>query len=184
QNLRIRDIMNTKVITLLPTATAQEAAKLMRENEIGSVIIVENKDQQKPIGIITERDMNNRVVAENKLPSDIMCSSIMSTPVKSISPDILLTEAMHQIAIMHIKRLIVIEKQQMIGIVSQSDILEIAPHMIETLQEVAKIIKNGYKSEFLAGYCEICGNWSDILEEYEEKFICEDCRALKEISDF
>ena len=184
QKLRVRDIMDSEVITVSATQTAQEAAKLMMENEIGSVVIIETKNPQRPIGILTERDMNNRIVAENKLPSDIICKDIMSTPVKSISPDILLIETMHQMATEHIKRLIVMEQQKMVGIISQSDILEIAPYMIEILQDMAQMAKESHNVEYSAGYCQKCENWSDHLEEIDQIYVCENCRIPKKPSDF
>ena len=184
QKLRVRDIMNNDVVTVSAIATAQEAAQLMRENEIGSVVIIEQDNPQRPIGILTERDMNNRVVAENKLPSDIICKNIMSTPLKSISPDILLVDTMHRMATEHIKRLVVMKEQKMVGIITQSDILEIAPFMIEILQDLARIAKENQSVEYSAGYCQICENWSDLLEEIDEIYICENCRAPKKSSDF
>ncbi len=171
--------MNTEIVTLLPTASAQEAAKLMMTNEIGSVVIVDPNELQKPIGIITERDMSSRVVAENRQPSEISCEEIMSSPIRSILPDLLITEAMHQMATQHIKRLIVMEDQKMIGLISQSDILTIAPYMIEILQEKAEHIKENIKIEYISGYCQLCENWSDMLEEIDEMFICQDCKSAK-----
>lgn len=184
KKLLVRDVMNCEVKTLPTGGTVQEAAKIMRQNEIGSMIIVDPKDNQKPIGIITERDMNNRVVAENKVPSEVLCETIMTAPVSSISSKIPLTTAMHQMATQHIKRLIVMEKQQMIGIISQSDILEIAPYMIEILQQLTDIYKENYKIEFTAGYCQQCENWSDMLEEVDEVYICPECNPLKKTSEF
>lgn len=176
--------MNNEVQILAATATVQEAARLMRDEEIGSVIIVDPKDNQKPIGIITERDMNNRVVAENKLPNNIQCQEIMSKPVKSVSPNLRLTDAMHQIATQRIKRLIVMENQKMTGIISQSDILAIAPYMIEILQEKANFVEESYQTEFTAGYCQLCRNWSDILIESDDEYICEQCKAARKRSEF
>jgi signal-transduction protein with cAMP-binding, CBS, and nucleotidyltransferase domain len=184
QKLTVRDVMNNEVYTLTATATVQEAAKVMRDEEIGSVVIVDPKDNQKPIGIITERDMNNRVVAENKIPNTIQCKEIMSSPVKSISPNLPLTDAMHQMATQRIKRLIVMENQQMKGIISQSDILEIAPYMIEILQEKVNNAKENYETEFMAGYCQLCRNWSDILIEVDDVYICERCKAAGKQPDF
>jgi len=178
QKLTVRDIMNEDVITLPETATAQEAAQLMRDNSIGSIIIV--GDSSKPIGIITERDMNNRLVAENKIPAEVQVKEIMSSPVHTIPPKVLLTDAMHQMSTKHIKRLIVVENQKMIGIISQSDILEIAPFMIEILQERARGVKADYKAEYTEGYCQMCGNWTEYLEELEGIFVCDECKAAKE----
>lgn len=176
--------MNSKVETLPSTANVQDAAKIMRDRGIGSLVIVDPTDIQKPIGIITERDMNNRVVAENKIPSKISCEEIMSKPVSSISSNIRLTDAMHHMATQHIKRLIVMKDQAMIGIISQSDILEIAPYMIEILQTMADSVKENYETEYTAGYCQLCENWSNVLEEVDEIYICPECKASEKESEF
>ncbi|MHA1264140.1 MAG: CBS domain-containing protein [Candidatus Helarchaeota archaeon] len=184
KDLVVRDVMNPKVETLPSDASIVTAAKRMREKQIGSIIIVDPNDLTKPIGIITERDMNNRVVAENRLPSQMTCSEIMSTPLLSISPEVTITTAMHQMAVQHIKRLVVMEDQKMVGIISQSDILEIAPSMIEVLKEMINIVDNRYKTEFIAGYCQKCENWSDMLEEIDGIFICPDCKGLNKEIEF
>ncbi|MHA1131173.1 MAG: CBS domain-containing protein [Candidatus Helarchaeota archaeon] len=183
KKLRVKDIMNTNVEVLPATGNAQNAAKIMREKEIGSIVIVDPKNYNQPIGIITERDMNNRIVAENKLASKIKCDEIMSRPVLSISPETQVTDAMHQMATQHIKRLIVMQNQEMVGIISQSDILEIAPYMIEILQDMTKILNEKNKVEYIAGYCQVCENWSDLLIERDGIFRCPECLEPKD-SDF
>jgi CBS domain-containing protein len=183
QNLKVRDIMNEEVITLTGTSTVQEAAVLMRDNEIGSVIIVDSLDSTKPIGIITERDIMVNVTAENK-SAETLCKDAMSSPIFTIPPKILLTDAMHQMSNKHIKRLIVVENQRMVGIISQSDILEIAPYMIEILQERTNILKEGYNAEYVEGFCQLCGNWSEFLGEFEGIYICEECKATRKSVEF
>ncbi|NVM53003.1 MAG: CBS domain-containing protein [Candidatus Helarchaeota archaeon] len=179
QKLLVRDVMNHKVQVLTSAARVQEAAKIMRDKAIGSIVIVDPEDKQKPIGIITERDMNNRIVAENKVPSEVVCKEIISTPVSSISPKVLITEAMRQMATQNIKRLIVMEKQKMVGIISESDILRIAPSMIEILQEKVQLGKEQFKTEYLAGYCQQCRSWSDMLEEMDEIYVCQECKTTE-----
>jgi signal-transduction protein with cAMP-binding, CBS, and nucleotidyltransferase domain len=184
KRLHVKDIMNRDVVVLPADGNVQDAAKRMRDEEIGSVIIVDPNQRKQPIGILTERDMNNRIVAENKLANEIKCKEIMSSPVVSISPDVDITEAMHQMATQHIKRLIVMKKQEMVGIISQSDILQIAPYMIEILQEMAEIRDDKNRVEYMAGYCQLCENWSDMLIEEDEIFICPDCKNSKKDSSF
>ena len=184
RNLQVLDVMNHNVQVVSATAIVQDAAKLMRDNKIGSVVIVDPKARQKPIGIITERDINNRIVAENKLPSKVKCKDIMSSPVVSVSSKLLITEAMRQMATQDIKRLIVMEKQKMVGIISESDILKIAPSMIEILQEKAQLIKENFSTEYMAGYCQQCGTWSDALEELNEIYVCHECKDAENPSDF
>ena len=182
QKLTVRDIMNEEVITLPETATAQEAAQLMRDNSIGSIIVV-GDSSSKPIGIISERDMNNRLVAENRLPAEVQLKEIMSSPVHTIPPKVLLTDAMHQMSTKHIKRLLVVVSGEIVGIISQSDILEIAPFMIEILQERAHGLKADYKAEYTEGYCQLCGNWTEFLDESEGIFICDECKGTKELHE-
>ena len=63
--IKVKDAMVSDVVTAVATQTVLDASKIMKENDVGSVIVVENN---KPIGIVTREDIVNKVTAENKLP--------------------------------------------------------------------------------------------------------------------
>lgn len=177
--LLVKDVMTSPVITVHEDSTADEAAKLMRDNNIGCVIV--NSKDDKPIGIITERDLVIRVVAENIQPSKVTAKEIMSAPLKTIEADKTISEAAREMNRFNIRRLAVMYKGQLVGIISSKDILSVTPELIEIIQERAKISggEEVEESPPLAGYCDNCGEWSDNLREIDGSYLCEDCYMEK-----
>jgi len=170
----VKDVMTSPVITVNESSTADEAARLMRDNEIGCVIV--STDDGRPVGIITERDLVIRVVAENIQPSAIKAKEIMSAPLITIDADKTISEAAKEMSRRNIRRLAVMYKGQLVGILSSKDILSVTPELIEIIQERAKITTEEVEeSPPLAGYCDNCGEWSDNLRETDGTYLCEDC---------
>lgn len=78
--MKIRDIIKTSVITLTKEATVLEAAQIMREQHVGSIIIVDQtKDQSKPIGIVTDRDIVVQLIAKQVPLESIEVQDIMAS---------------------------------------------------------------------------------------------------------
>ncbi|MEE8631758.1 MAG: CBS domain-containing protein, partial [Candidatus Bathyarchaeia archaeon] len=65
----VRDVMSSPVITTTEEESVEKVAKLMKAQRLGSIIVTDKED--RPIGVITERDLVTRVLSENKLPSDL-----------------------------------------------------------------------------------------------------------------
>jgi len=170
----VGDIMTKSLITLPDNSNAKKVAVAMSGNDIGSVIIT--KDGH-PVGIITERDMVERVIARDLKPESTLAKSIMSSPVSVIDPKAEVMEAARKMAKLRIRRLVVVERGEMTGIITSRDILSTAPELIEVLTEARR---NGFipskKGELLAGYCDNCEEWSDTLNETNGQFLCEECR--------
>ncbi len=113
--------MTRNVFTVGPPATVRTASKLMREKDIGSLIVLEDK---RVIGIITERDILIRVTAKKIGPSTISVGKVMSTPVVCISDEISIKEATELMIRKKIRRLPVRNnKGDCIGIVTERDLL-------------------------------------------------------------
>src|SRR2546425_3217460 len=77
------EIMTQTPVTIHGDATAKAAAGLMREKDIGSLVVV---DTGKPMGIVTERDLVTKVAAEDKQPSRVFVRDIMTSPVVAVHP--------------------------------------------------------------------------------------------------
>jgi len=174
--IQVKDVMSNKVITVSTDTPVSQTAMLMNINNIGSIIVTDTNG--KPIGIITERDIVTRLVAQNLVPSAIKAEKIMSSPVKTISPNAELTEAAR---IMHrsgIRRLVVVSEDRLLGVVTSRDIIEITPSLVEIITEKVLISKEPPTSDELptAGYCDLCGQWSDVLNEREGQFLCNECQ--------
>lgn len=172
--LLVGDIMTKSLITLPDNSNAKKVAIAMSGNDVGSVIIT--KDGH-PVGIITERDLVERVIARGLKPESTLAKSIMSSPVSVIDPKAEVMEAARKMAKLRIRRLVVVERGDMTGIITSRDILSTAPELIEVLTEARR---NGLipskKGELLAGYCDNCEEWSDTLNEANGQFLCEECR--------
>ncbi len=174
--IQVKDVMSNKVITVSTDTPVSQTAMLMNINNIGSIIVTDASG--KPIGIITERDIVKRLVAKNLVPSAVKAENIMSSPVKTISPTAELSEAAR---IMHrsgIRRLVVVSEDRLLGVVTSRDIIEITPSLVEIITEKVLISKEPPTSDELptAGYCDLCGQWSDILNEHEGQFLCNECQ--------
>lgn len=168
----VSDVMIKIIITLTETSTAKEAALAMSSNNIGSVVI--SRDNH-PIGIITEKDLVERVMAKGLNPDTTVARSIMSSPLSVIGPNVDIMEAARRMAKLGIRRLIVMNRGDMVGIITARDILNTAPELVEVLTEARR---NGllYR-ETMAGYCDRCEEWSDKLKDVDGQFICEECRG-------
>ncbi len=175
----VKDAMSSPVITTDEDATADKIAKIMDENNLGCVVVT-NRDG-KPLGIITERDLVIRVLAKNLQPAMVKAKDIMTSPLATIEPDAPITEAARRMSRLDIRRLGVIYKGDLVGLVSNRDILGIMPELIEIIQEKSRI-ENSTTTEDaegetpLSGYCDRCGVYSENLKDRNGQFLCEDCQ--------
>ncbi|MEL6135877.1 MAG: CBS domain-containing protein [Cyanobacteria bacterium J06628_6] len=120
--LTVRDIMTRPVIVIRSSATIENAIWLMRANRVRS-LIVEEDYQRGPYGIITEKDIVYDVFAPGDNPRFVRVKDIMWQPCIVVLPDANLQEASQILADAGIHRAPVIENDQLLGIVSVTDIL-------------------------------------------------------------
>ena len=177
----VKDIMSSPVVTLDEDATSNKVAILMEKNDLGCVIVT-NKTG-KPVGIITERDMVLRVIAKILRPDTTKAKEIMTSPLLAIDPEATISEAARRMSRLDIRRLAVVYKGNLVGIVSSRDILAVMPELIEIIQERNRIEGVSEAEEALeieekplSGYCDRCGVFSEDLKAFNGENICEDCR--------
>ena len=177
--VQVREIMSNPVITVKEADTVADAAALMREHDIGCVIVTDGDG--KPVGILTERDIARRVAAEGLCPGDVRVRDVMSSPLMTIDPDVDVVEAVRMMTRLKVSRLGVVYKDRLVGIVSYKDIMRVIPEIFYLASEIARtgpIPAGG--GPLLAGYCDGCGRWSRDLKEVEGRFLCEECRIEAE----
>ncbi|MCW4018481.1 MAG: CBS domain-containing protein [Candidatus Bathyarchaeota archaeon] len=109
--------MKKGVLTIDSDRTVVEASEQMTWKEVGDIIVV---GLGMPQGIVTERDFVRRVIAQRK-PLDTKISDIMTTPLITIEPNASLNEAARKMIEHRIRRLPVVEKNQLVGIITVSD---------------------------------------------------------------
>lgn len=174
----VRDVMSSPVITTTEGESVEKVAKLMKAQRLGSIIVTDKED--RPIGVITERDLVTRVLSENKLPSDLKAKEVMSSPLVTIKPEETLSNAARQMSRLNMRRFGVVYKGELVGVVSSKDVLAITPELLDTIQEKVRIESGETAPEEnspMAGHCDRCSQWSNRLREIEGEFQCEDCRS-------
>lgn len=133
-SLKVEDIMIREVITIDENSTVKEAAEVMNKFEIGCLIAVR---KGKAMGILTERDLLKRVVADVKDAKKTKVKDIMSSPLVVVEPDMELENAVKLMFQMKIKKLPVVDGKRLVGLVSLTDIARFQPQMIKILKQLA-----------------------------------------------
>ncbi|MCS7129315.1 MAG: CBS domain-containing protein [Candidatus Caldarchaeum sp.] len=127
--LRVKDVMDRKVVELDENATILDAVKKMIDNDVWSLVITRNK---LPVGVVTERDVIRRCIAKG-CALTMRVGEIMSSPIEVITPEASLGEAMAKMAEKNIRRLFVVEEGKIIGRVTQTELFENTLNVMMTL---------------------------------------------------
>jgi signal-transduction protein with cAMP-binding, CBS, and nucleotidyltransferase domain len=178
----VREVMNSPVVTAQPNEDIRSIAERMSLARVGSVVILKDN---LPIGIVTDGDIVSKVVSKNSIPSSIYAEEIMTSPLRSIESEKEIIQAARQMVRFKIKRLGVSYKHNLVGIISISDIVAITPELFDIISEKRAIMTSESERppSYLAGYCDQCNQWSDVLLEIDSKFVCEECRGGKDEVD-
>jgi CBS domain-containing protein len=115
----IRDAMTEDPHSIGTSASVVEAAQLMREQHIGSLPVTED---ERLVGMITDRDIATRVVAESAMPDATSVGDVYSRDIISVEPNKDLDEALLLMARHQVRRLPVVENGRLVGMVAQADI--------------------------------------------------------------
>ena len=134
--MKIEKIMVRNVITLQTDASAYDAVKLMNKNRIGCLVVVYNGEI---VGILTERDMLERVLEECKDPKETRVSEIMTRKVIVGKPDMELIEATRLMFEEKVKKLPIVEGKQLIGLITLTDIARATSVDKKTIELIEKL---------------------------------------------
>ncbi len=175
EEITVREVMTSPVIELDAESTANMAAAMMAKYRISSILV---RKDGRPVGIVTKRDLVEKVVALDRKPSEVKIEEIMSSPLVTIDPSATLEDAVRLMNRQGISRLIVSYKGNVQGIISLKDVLKITPDIIAVIKEQfnlsgGPILK---RESYLEGYCDSCGEWSDMLIRIDDQYVCEECR--------
>jgi signal-transduction protein with cAMP-binding, CBS, and nucleotidyltransferase domain len=135
-----KDIMSKKVVSIEPTVSATEVAKLMDRNNVSCVVLMLNEE---PYGIITERDLLSKITALNKRSSEIKAEEIMSSPVTLVSSFTPTDEVAQKMVENKIRRVVVVDGHQPIGIITVTDFVK---HLNSILEDFDDYKKDLYQS--------------------------------------
>ncbi len=139
-DLKVGDVMMKTVVTASTNDSIEFVAKLMKKNNVGSIIVVDGTEKSVAKGIITERDIVYKLVAQKKNMESSAAKDVMSKPLRVVKPETTLEQAATAMRENKIKRLPVVnDKNELIGILSEGDIMRIFPSVIDLVEEKAAL---------------------------------------------
>ena len=174
----VRDVMTRPVITIDADIDVLTAAKRMALANVGCLIVVSG---EKPIGILTERDLVKKIVAKAADPQAVKVGDVMSSPLVTISSDASLRDAASLMLKSCVKRLPVTSNGRLVGIITDTDLVSgssLGPS--DVLSDLLEMHRESIHFQEARGVergiCEVCGQISDTLESVNGELLCWSCR--------
>ncbi len=136
---------------------------------------------EKPIGILTERDLVKKIVAKATDPQAVKVGDVMSSPLVTISPEASLRDAASLMLKSGVKRLPVTSNERLVGIITDTDLvsgssLGLSDVLSDLLEMHRESIHFQEARGVVRGICEVCGQLSDTLENVNGELLCWSCR--------
>ncbi len=130
------DFCRTPVVSVLPDLSVVEAAKMMVDKNVGSLVVVEGN---KPIGLLTDRDIVLRVTAQGKNPSQTLVKEVMTPNLVVLKEEMGLFDAIESVKGKGVRRLPVVDREgKLVGILTVDDIVYL---LGQEMSDIAEIIK-------------------------------------------
>ncbi len=136
--MKVRDVMTKAVATIRPDATIKDAAQIMQQHNVGSIPVV---DSNGLVGIVTDRDIVVRNIAEGQDPLSTPVKNVMTSQVTTVTPDEDVHDISRMMATRQIRRVPVIENQKLVGMVSLGDIATTGITNMEASEALTEISK-------------------------------------------
>ena len=139
--MEVREVMTDSPTCCTPETGLQEVAQMMVECDCGCIPVVDSNDTKMPVGMITDRDITCRVVAQGRNPLDLTARDAMTSTVVSVTPETSLEECLDLMEESQVRRIAVVDGDGKIcGIVAQADVARNADDQrtAEVVQEVSK----------------------------------------------
>ena len=139
--MNVREVMTADPACCTADTPLTEVAKMMVECDCGAIPVVDSQESKKPVGIITDRDITIRTVAEGKNPLDLTASDAMTVNVMTVTPETSIEDCCNLMEEHQIRRVAVVDKNgACCGMIAQADIAINADSgkTAEVVQEVSK----------------------------------------------
>ena len=117
----VRDIMQKSVITIEHDKTVYDAAIILKEKEISFLVIIKD---EKPVGVVSERDIVQKVAVEDLKASSVKIEDVMSKKFRWVSPDTPIEDAVQKMLNNNIRRLIILDDEKLAGVITQTNLAE------------------------------------------------------------
>lgn len=139
--MHVRELMTADPACCTADTPLTEVAKMMQQFDCGCIPVVDDMDSKKPVGMITDRDITIRTLAEGRNPMEMSASDAMTTNVVTVKPETSLEECCNLMEQQQIRRVAVVdEKGSCCGMIAQADIAINADgrKTAEVVQEVSR----------------------------------------------
>ncbi|WP_458747359.1 CBS domain-containing protein [Candidatus Nitrosocosmicus sp. T] len=125
ESIGISEIINKNVKVIDQEQNVFDASKVMIDNNIGSVVVIDNNDSKNPVGIITERDIVRIVSTFSLSDLEVPIRKLMSYPLITLSQNASVLDAMKLMYERKIRRVIILESKTLVGIVTEHNIFKL-----------------------------------------------------------
>lgn len=142
---KARDIMTANPQVVTPEDSVTRAAEIMRDSDVGVVPVVEDQGTMRLAGVVTDRDIAVRVVAEGRNSNEIRTREVMSSGLATVQPDDDISRVMDLMKREQVRRIPVVEGERLVGIIAQADIATEIGNDRKTGDVVEKISEPGRK---------------------------------------
>ncbi|MCK4555521.1 MAG: CBS domain-containing protein [Candidatus Aenigmarchaeota archaeon] len=173
----IQEVMTRPVQTIDKDSTVQEASFLLRKHNISGLVVVDNKTK-KAEGMITDKDIITKVVAENKSARDVKVADVMSPNIITASFEDSLSSVAKIMYANGVTRLPVMDSEGgLVGILTSTDLLRVLPGLTDILHAKREIDDPPQIVEHPGadGRCEECDNMYEDLVEVGGRWLCREC---------
>ncbi|VVB59557.1 Inosine-5'-monophosphate dehydrogenase [uncultured archaeon] len=183
EDLAVSTVMTEDVTVANASDSVQKVAMLMRRHNIRGLPIVQDRTV---VGMLTDRDIVTKVVAENKSPRDVTAGDVMSPKIITADPGDSITDVARVMYANNVGRIPVVDKKgNLLGIVTETDITKIAPGLIDVLYAHNEIEEGAPPTKSrpptIEGRCENCGQIYDELVQVDGEWLCHNCSLDKTV---
>ncbi len=168
--ISVSEIMTKKPVVVTPDTSVVECSRIMKENDVSSIAV---KEGTRIVGIITEKDIIRRAIA-NKKELDTPIKEVMSRELVRIGPEEDIYNALLIMNQENIRRLPVVSRGELIGLLTDKDILKIQPSLFEITASKFKI-KEEKEKLALNGICSRCESRGPV-SIVNKTILCKSCR--------
>ncbi|PKP54618.1 MAG: inosine-5-monophosphate dehydrogenase [Candidatus Altiarchaeales archaeon HGW-Altiarchaeales-3] len=179
-DVKVGDIMAINVISMNRKDTVKQAAEVMMDNDIGSILINEEKGSKE--GIVTEKDIITKVVAKGLGPEEVKLKDIMSSPLFVVRIDETIEDAAVMMRDKNVRRLPVVNnKNKTVGMITDSDIARYHPALMLLIEEGVRLDSPGInisleeRELLVEGVCEECETYTEKLRNVDGRWLCNEC---------
>lgn len=174
--MEVKTVMKKHVVTIDPETTMSIVSKILTNNRIGSVVIM---DKGQPVGMVTTNDIVT-LVAKDKNLNKIKAGQYWKDkkkPFLFVGPDERISKVAKKMIKTGIKRFPVVENGKLKGIISSKEIILVSPELLEILSEKlkAKVDAVARPEQSISGLCERCGEYSSRLRNVNGRWVCSEC---------